>query len=263
MVPCQTIAICSLPQKPAWSARSLRLGILVVLALQAVNGCSRSAIEPTGRPISITPRPDVVILGAKLTLTAVDAVSGASVQAVWTSSDTRIATAASGELSLLAPGSVAITASFKGSSTTLVIKIVPDFSGRYSGRVPITSCTEKFNGSVCGLYAVQANAGIAPFDFIDLTLSQTKDTVSGRLEMGTGRGSIQGQIDSKGSLCLTGTLASIPTGAQLQILEFWTSHLEDDGTVLYGSFGGSDTQAEDGRLYAIWTADILGIVRVR
>src|SRR5262249_32186290 len=158
----------------------------------------------------------------------------------WLTSDSNVATVVGNRLMAAGPGVVTVTASYGDTTASFIVKIVPNFAGRYVGGGPIVDCVDLSPG-ICASNVQQEKAG-QPLEMFDLTLQQAKDAVSGRLAMRFGDGFVQGRIDDKGALSISGNLIDEPDLGNRTIIDSWLSHLEANSTVMFGTFGASLTR---------------------
>jgi hypothetical protein len=90
-----------------------------------------------------------------------------------------------GRVSPVAIGTATLTARYGDKTGTQQIRVLPDFSGNWSGQFRITGCSGGFDFRECGRMTVGAGAGTgtgtapSPFYPFSLQLSQFRDQVTG------------------------------------------------------------------------------------
>lgn len=109
------------------------LAIVVATSLGVATACRESTPSAPSERISIaiSPSPDVLLVGESVTLTTTDRATGQSVAARWSTTDSSVASVVGGILNARTPGVATIVATYKDSTASFIVKIVPRFAGHY------------------------------------------------------------------------------------------------------------------------------------
>jgi hypothetical protein len=167
---------------------------------------SPSPAQPTPTALAISPSTDLLTIKAVETFSASATYSDGTsrtVQAAWTSDNTAVATvdASAGRATGVGPGEATVAAAYQGMEVTRLLRVVPDYDGKWSGSHAVTSCTD--DGAWAQVDACKEFLASSPFRFA-LALSQTRDTVTGTVDFGS-PGSVEGTVRMSGHLTLSGT----------------------------------------------------------
>ena len=188
----------------------MKAQIVIVFALVAAVGCGKdesptSPSSSTLASLSITPATDLITIKGSETFTVTGTYSDGStrtVQATWGTDNAGIATVdASGRASGVASGQASIIADAQGQRATRLLRVVPDYHGRWRGDWQVTGCADEGDWrGACAEFPSQSLFGLS------LVLSQTRDTVSGTTDFGDDLpGAVTGTIRMDGPLVLGGT----------------------------------------------------------
>ena len=185
------------------------------------------------------------------------------VPADWSSSDGRVvAVERTGRVTALAAGTTTIKAVFGNDSTTLAVRVAPDFAGTWTGPRRITSCVHP-KPEVCAT-SYPTNSVVQTV----LVLTQARDRVSGTLSFSLlpapRTSAVTGSISDSGRLTLDGAIISTPaTGASttLGALADWRTEIETTTGILRGSFVEARTDADGTSWRVSW--EIQGLTRSR
>jgi hypothetical protein len=107
-----------------------------------------------------------------------------------------------------------------------LIRVVPDYQGSWQGTTLTTGCTAILDyerGGLCSAFVGRAQTGVF--------LSQSRDTVSGQLFIGTFPLTVSGTIGQPGGLTLTG--AGSTNGFDILLVN-WATFAQ--GSVMTGTF---------------------------
>jgi Big-like domain-containing protein len=248
-----------------------RLTLLFVAAAIAA-ACSSDTADPPTTPspgtsrLAIAPQPDFLTVGTSLTLEA-RLTEGTSpprvVAAEWSSSDGRVvAVERTGRVTAAGSGSATLRAVFGNDSTTLAIRVAPDFAGTWTGARRVTACIHPRPDVCAAAYPPNRIAQTT------LVLTQARDRVTGTLTfsppLASPSSAVTGTIDSTGRLALDGAIISTPaTGATttLGALADWRTEIEPSTGILRGSFVESRTDADGTTWRVSW--ELQGLTRTR
>jgi hypothetical protein len=247
-----------------------RLTLLFVVAAIAAACSSDTRTTPSPSPgtsrLAITPQPDFLTIGTALTLEA-RLTEGTSpprvVAADWSSSDGRVvAVERTGRVTAAGSGSATLRAVFGDDSTTLAIRVAPDFAGTWTGARRVTACVHPRPDVCAAGYPTNRIAQTT------LVLTQARDRVTGSLSfsppLASPSSSVTGTIDSTGRLGLDGAIISTPaSGASttLGALADWRSEIEPATGILRGNFVETRTDADGTAWRVSW--EIQGLTRTR
>jgi hypothetical protein len=205
-------------------------------------GCGSSPTAPTPAAmamlasLTISPQTSVVLLGRTQRFTANAVYSDGSPRGIspnWTVTPADAGTVDSG--GTFTPrrlGTATIAAAFEGRTTSVTVRVLPDYSGDWEGVARITECTGLRSDSCDELtYAGVERA-------ITLWIDQTETRVRAFLYVNqTGELFIEGIIADDGAVALSGERWSsppLPSYVVLRVLN-WSTRIDDAGA-LVGSF---------------------------
>jgi hypothetical protein len=206
------------------------------VALLVVSGSIAAGCGDKANPARPSPSPapavsnltisgaDAVLTGVSSIYTATAGLSDGTTQAVtptWTSSNPDVATVnSSGRLDGRAHGSITLTASHEGRSTSTTVHVISNYGGSWTGRYVIRACEDS------GIYTDGVFGGVyedvpycqVPFNrvgveqSVTLTLSQTGHNlseISGSFfpENAGYVGGLKGVVTPDGRLTLAGTFS--------------------------------------------------------
>lgn len=196
---------------------------LLVAALSGLSACgggsSPSAPTPSPTPtattvsVSINPSTDILKVQGTETFTVTATMSDGSSKAVsgtWASDATGIATMdAAGKVTGVAPGQASISVAYEGVRASRTIRVVPDYQGAWTGDYRVLSCQDSGDFRNEDWCRSALEDGVIK---VSMTLTQSRDTVSGTWVHDVMAGAAQGTIEVDGTLVLSGTgkLDSIP-----------------------------------------------------
>ena len=149
-----------------------------------------------------------------------------------------------GRVSPVSIGTATVTARYGDRTGTNPIRVLPDYSGNWSGQFRITGCTGGFDFRECGRMMVGAGAGTgtgtadSPFYPFTFTLSQARDQVTGTVREPRVSGDlvypVSGIVRVSGQLVLEAT-AIKPSGGELRVFN-WASTTNAGVTTMAGGF---------------------------
>lgn len=189
----------------------MKTHIVIVFALGVAVGCGKdSPVSPSPPPstlasLSITPATNLIKIKGAETFNVSGTYSDGStrtVQATWGTDNAGIATIdASGRATGVASGQASIFADIQGQRATRLLRVVPDYHGRWRGDWSATGCADEGDWrGACAEFPVGSLFGLS------LELTQTGDTVSGTTDFGDELpGAVTGTIRMDGPLVLGGT----------------------------------------------------------
>jgi hypothetical protein len=178
--------------------------------------------------VAISPSTDMIKIQGTESFAVTATMSDATTKAVngtWTSDATSVATVdSSGKVIGVGPGQATITVSYDTAKATRTIRVVPDYQGNWTGDYTVLSCSDsgKFHSEDWCAAATQAGT-----IHVTMTLTQTRDSVTGPWTHSQMAGTAQGTIEADGTLTLsgTGTMDTIP-----MTITGWRSRSTDNKT---------------------------------
>lgn len=245
------------------SVGSILMSLMLGSILECDVACSKSAMSPSPSDqvsIVISPSPDVIFVSQSVPLTAINIATGQPLVAAWSTGDSTVATVIDGTLKAVRPGVTTVSAIYKSSRSSFTLKVVPDFTGRYPGPGFVVACEDVVVG-YCDFNVLQEKFGNSlPFN---LSLTQTRDVVSGSLTVDSNEGPVQGSINSQGQLTLTGTLPDriIPRVGSAAMIQSWATTLNESGSAMTGRFTMVTTRLDGSRL-GVWTVELRTVPRL-
>ena len=148
-----------------------------------------------------------------------------------------------GRVSPVAVGTATLTARYGDKTGTQQIRVLPDFSGNWSGQFRITGCSGGFDFRECGRMMVGAGAGTgtgtapSPFYPFSMQLSQFRDQVTGTVREPRVSGEltypVSGIIRLNGQLVLEAITQK--NGDSLRVFN-WASTTNNGATTMSGAF---------------------------
>jgi hypothetical protein len=195
--------------------------IVIAFALAVAVGCGENdPISPspsTLASLSITPATEFIKIKGTETFTVTGTYSDGSTrteQATWGTDNPGIATIdAGGRASGVASGQASIFAETQGQRATRLLRVLPDYHGRWRGDWMVTSCGDDGDWrGACAEFPSNSLFGLS------LELTQTRDTVSGTTDFGDDLpGAVTGTIRMDGPLVLGGTYTVVFEGIPVEI----------------------------------------------
>jgi Bacterial Ig-like domain (group 2) len=194
---------------------------------------------PSQTPVSlaITPATDLIKIKGSETFTATVTYSNGTngpAQAPWRSDAVSVATVdGSGRATGQASGMATIVAEFQGLTGTRLLRVVPDYQGRWTGRYALTGCSDDGDWRAADFCRELDLSGL--YD-LSLDLTQTRDAVSGNANFDDPIGPIQGTIRTSGHLPLNGTLRVESEGLVFEVVVSSFEGLTTDNERMTGTF---------------------------
>jgi hypothetical protein len=177
-----------------------------------------STPTPTITALSITPATDLIKIKASEAFTATATFSDGSsrsVQATWGSDTPGVATIdSSGRATGVTSGQATIFADYSGvPRATRLLRVMPDYHGRWRGDWSVTGCAEEGDWrGVCREFTTGS------LWVLNLTVNQTRDTVTGTTDFGDDLpGPVTGTIRMGGHLEVNGTYTVAFEGIPVEI----------------------------------------------
>jgi hypothetical protein len=156
-------------------------------------------------------------------------------QAAWRSDAASVASVdGGGRATGQASGMATIVAEFQGLAGTRLLRVVPDYQGRWTGRYAPTGCVDDGDwraADFCG--------EVGDFNGLfnlSLDLTQTRDAITGNADFDDPIGSIQGTIRTSGRLPLSGTLRTEGDGLVFEVDLSGFEGLSTDNERMTGTF---------------------------
>jgi len=148
-----------------------------------------------------------------------------------------------GRVTPVAVGAAAVTARYGDKTGINNIRVLPDYSGTWSGQFRITGCTGGFDFRECGRMMVGAGAGSGtgisdnPFYPFTVTLSQFSDQVTGTVREPRASGDltypVTGIVRVNGQLVIEATTQK--DGQPLRVFN-WSSTTNNGVSTMSGAF---------------------------
>lgn len=148
-----------------------------------------------------------------------------------------------GRVSPVAAGAATVTARYGDRTGTNQIRVLPDYSGTWSGQFRITGCTGGHDFRECGRMMAGAGAGNGtgtaptPFYPFTVTLSQSRDEVTGSVSEPRASGDlvypVAGLVRLNGQLVIEATAPK--DGESLRVFN-WASTAGNNTTTMSGAF---------------------------
>ena len=158
--------------------------------------------------LTMSPATDLIKINGSETFALNAAMSDGSSRAVsgiWASDATAVATVdSSGRVTGRAAGEATISGDAQGLRATRRLRVVPDYQGDWRGGWAITACTADGDwgrGNICQALPTGALSAFR------LTVTQSRDTVSGNVDFDEFPGPVQGTIRASGELELNGAFS--------------------------------------------------------
>ncbi len=237
--------------------------ILVTIAVAAMlAACNKDNPASPSGTVTISPSTDLIKNKSSESFTANAASSDGTtraVQASWSSDATTVATVDSnGRVTGVGPGESTIAADYQGTRATRRLRVVPDYQGTWQGGWRLTQCASDGDWSRSTICQDLHNGDVF---VLSLTLSQSRASVTGTIDLGDLPGPAQGSIGTGGQLALTSTFTTpIDTVSLETSISNWES-LSLDNTTMTGRFkltfreaGLQGSARLDGELYAFTKA---------
>jgi hypothetical protein len=245
---------------------------VVAAACAAAIACGDDTTDPPTSPtpgtsrLAITPQTDFLTIGTAIVLDArlTEGTSPPrSVPADWSSSDGRVVGVdRTGRITANGAGSATIRAVFGADSTSMAVRVAPDFAGTWSGQRRVAACVHPRPDFCAATYPNNRQAATT------LVLTQARDRVTGTLSLNPPLASpssaVTGAIADLGRLTLDGAIISTPaTGASVTLgtLVDFRVDLEAVTNTMRGSFVESRTDADGTTWRVSW--DILALTKTR
>lgn len=161
---------------------------------------------PTTASVAIAAGTDMIVIQGTAALTASATMSDGSskpgVSAAWTSDATSVATVdSSGKVTGIGSGQATITATYDNLKATRTIRVVPDYQGRWTGEYRVLTCEDSGDfrdDEWCKGSLAKGTIRVS------MTLTQSRDTVTGSWTHDIMSGTTQGSIETAGTLVMNG-----------------------------------------------------------
>jgi hypothetical protein len=200
----------------------MKATIVIAFALVVAVGCGKDE-SPTGpssstlASLSITPATDLIKIKGIETFSVTGTYSDGSTrpeQATWGTDNAGVATIdASGRAGGVASGQATIFGDTQGRRATRLLRVVPDYHGRWRGDWMAMGCGDEGDWrGACAAFPSGSLFGLS------LDLTQTRDTISGTADFGDDLpGAVVGTIRMDGPLVLSGAYVIVIEGIPVEI----------------------------------------------
>ena len=186
------------------------LGALVFVGCGGDNkgnpGGPSGTLVATG--LTISPATDLIKINGSETFALNAAMSDGSsrpVSGTWASDAATVASVdASGRVTGRAAGEATISGDAQGLRATRRLRVLPDYQGDWRGGWAITGCTADGDWARVDICQALPTGAVSAFR---LTVTQTRDTVTGNVDFDEFPGPIQGTIRASGELELGGAFS--------------------------------------------------------
>lgn len=176
--------------------------------------------------------------------TPLDYVDGSD-GVTWTVEPAGVATVdRHGNVTPVASGTATVTATYNDKSGTNQIRVLPDFSGTWTGQFRITGCSGGNDFRECGRLMAGAGAGSGtgisdtPFYPFSMSIAQTRDQVTATVRESRASGDLQypvaGIVRVNGQLVLEATTSK--DGLPLRISNWASTASNNSVTTMWGGF---------------------------
>ncbi|MCX6539239.1 MAG: Ig-like domain-containing protein [Acidobacteria bacterium] len=190
--------------------------------------------------VTISGSTDMLKVRESVTFTATATHSDGSNAAVtqWSTDAVSVMTvdAVTGSATGVAAGKATLIASHDGVVGTRLIRVVPDYQGTWSGSYRVSSCSDTGDYTTFG-WCNTVRGQVLP---LTLSLSQTRDTVSGTITIYEYTGATSGPIADNGVITLSGT--AVNGNASMTITK-WSTTAASPG-LMTGSFSIRNTSTD-------------------
>ena len=154
----------------------------LLLLVAALPGCgSPTSPAPLPTAIAITPADDLLTVKTTLTFKAAGTFADGSARTIdarWLTDNPAVATVnAGGMVTGVGTGSTTLIVTAGDRTASRVLRVVPDFTGSWSGQSQITGCSAG-DPRTCG-----RSYPVGQTHTMDLTLTQARDLASGTLQL--------------------------------------------------------------------------------
>ena len=194
--------------------RLTALCVVVASAWASACGGGGSSTAPTTvMPLAVAPTTTVLVAGQTQAYQAANLATLDNV-VTWTSSDPSVLMIDdTGTATAIAKGFATITVTTSVQSAALVVQVVPNYQGTWTGKTTSAACT-----SISG-FASYCSQSLGAAQSLTLNLTQSGLLISGLLTKsetgGVISGPVGGSIGPGGDVTLTGILTGVSSGANI------------------------------------------------
>jgi Bacterial Ig-like domain (group 2) len=183
-----------------------RLWVLgLALAAACGDGGPSKATAPSLTSITVSGS-DLLLIGQSEAFMAVDNTGSAVTTPWWVTDAPSIVTVdgPTGRVTAVGVGTATVVATSSGVRGTKTVRTLPNFTGTWSGQYEDTRC-EATGGWADARVCLNDPWGDLGTGLIRITLTQDRDTVSGRVSLLSPETEISGGVSTEGTLTFTGT----------------------------------------------------------
>jgi hypothetical protein len=224
----------SIPDSGTLDPSIMRFTLFSLSLILVVQGCGGSSAGPSSTISSITVSAsnDMWLVGTSTTLTATALRADGSDVAVtapaWSSDTPGVFTIdQSGVARAIAPGIATLSVDFQGRRGSKQMRVVPNVSGTWQGQWRHTAFTP-VAGPGCGSLI------LGSMSVVNLSLTQSRDTATGTLNLAGVIMNVSGTIAANGTLAIAGQ-----RDADRQSVSDWASTVSSD--TMTGTFNWNIT----------------------
>jgi Big-like domain-containing protein len=211
--------------------RNRVLGILAIAALSACGGGGGGGGTPSGpssfTSLSLTPATDLIRIRGSETFTATGASSDGSsrtVEGTWGSDAPGVATVSAGRVTGVTSGQATIFADYQGLRATRLLRVLPDYHGRWTGDHTLTGCAA--DGIWMGFCD---DIEFGQVSILGMALTQNRDALTGPVDYDDVSIPTQGSIQMSGHLVLQGSRTEVVDGIPVDFsLSNWETVTSDN-----------------------------------
>lgn len=139
-----------------------------------------------------------------------------------------------GRVTPVANGTARVIATLGERSASISVRVLPDYSGRWSGAYILTACSGSADPRTCGRLMFSVSDGSRTQHPFTIELSQERDQVSGTVADASTTFPVSGFVRLSGTLVVEGTLP--PNGLEPERIFNWSSSVNASGTQMTGAY---------------------------
>lgn len=138
-----------------------------------------------------------------------------------------------GRVTPVANGTALVIATLGQRSASKSVRVLPDYSGTWSGHYIITGCTGAADPRTCSRITIRSDGSRITYPFT-VVIAQERDQVTGTLTDAPREFPISGLVRQSGALVIEATLPR--SGSEAERIFSWSSTTHASGTQLSGAY---------------------------